>query len=63
MRHLVFMTGLLMMTAFGLSGCNTTFPGTLGFATWEFQFSHKKPVYPLKDISQPVITQKQCTQQ
>lgn len=28
-----------------LSGCHTNFPGGFGFATWEFQSSHKKPAY------------------
>lgn len=37
------------------TGCNTTFPGRLGLATWEFQFNQKKPKYQLDEVAGNVV--------
>ncbi len=46
--------GILTISVFAVlffTGCNTTYPGYIGFATWEFNFPNKQPVYPLTNVS------------
>lgn len=51
-RILLLAIGVAGLT---LSGCNTTYPGSLGFATWEFQRSHIKPAYEIDAVCGGVV--------
>lgn len=54
---------IIITIAFGIlfTGCNTTFPGRLGLATWEFQYNQKKPKYQLDEfVGDTVKKDKYC---